>query len=284
METNYAADMSTDLYLETDTGVSLYVRDYGQGKPVVLVHGWPLSGDMWEYQVEQLVMNNFRVITYDRRGFGKSSQPWDGYDYDTLADDLKAVMDALALVNVALVGFSMGGGEVARYFSRHGGRNVSKAVFISSVAPYLVKTPDNPEGVPKEIFEKMEQGLKEDRIGFLEDFGKMFYGVGLLNKPVSQAFLQHDLMIASGASPHATLQCAKAFSSTDFRDDLPKVNVPALVIHGDSDKTVPMEASSERAARLIPDCRYLVYDGAPHGLFYTDKQKLNNDLINFLNS
>lgn len=277
-------DISSDMYIENEEGITLYVRDYGRGKPVILIHGWPLSGDMWEHQVEALVMNNYRVITYDRRGFGKSSQPWDGHNYDTLADDLKTIIDELDLTNITLVGFSMGGGEVVRYFSRHGGKNVEKAVLIASVTPFMLQTDDNPDGMPQEEADKMGQQIKEDRFAFLENFGKAFYGVGLLSKPVSSAYLQHDLAVASCASPHATLQCLKAFSSTDFRGEMHQVNVPTLVIHGDSDKTVPIALSSEKSAKLIPDCRYLVYGGAPHGLYYTEKEKLNQDLIEFLNS
>jgi pimeloyl-ACP methyl ester carboxylesterase len=282
---NYSAmEISSDIYIETESAISLYVKDYGRGKPVILIHGWPLSGEMWEYQIEALVMNNYRVITYDRRGYGKSSQPWDGHDYNSLVEDLKTVIDELELTDVTLVGFSMGGGEVARYLGRYGSNNISKAVFISSVTPFMLKTDDNPDGMPQEAIDKMAGQIREDRIDFLDGFGKTFYGVGLLSKPVSVPFLQHDLMIASCASPHATLQSLKAFSSTDFRGDLPKIDIPVLMIHGDSDKTVPIEISSEKAAKLIPDCRYLVYGGAPHGLFYTEKERLNQDLVEFLNS
>ena len=274
----------TNFYLETEPGVSLYVTDYGEGKPVILIHGWPLSGAMWEYQTEILVNNGYRVIAYDRRGFGKSSQPWNGYEYDTLADDLKVIIEELELTDVTLIGFSMGGGEVVRYFSRHGGQNVSKAVLVASVTPYMLKTDDNPDGVPQEVFDDMAEQMKNDRMAFLAGFSKTFYGVGLLNHPVSDAFLQHDLMVASMASPHATLECAKAFSTTDFREEMAFVKVPTLVIHGDSDKTVPIAPTGEKASKLIPDCRYLVYEGSPHGLFYTDKEKFNKDLLEFLNS
>lgn len=280
----FTGPAESDFYIETDSDVSIYVRDYGKGKPVVLVHGWPLSGDMWEYQIETLVKNNFRVITYDRRGFGKSSQPWSGYDYDTLADDLKEVVDELGLTEFALVGFSMGGGEVARYFGRHGGEGVSKAVFISAVTPYLLKTDDNEDGVPQEKFDERAETIREDRMAFLEDFGKTFYGVGMLSKPVSNAFLQNDINIAAAASPRATLECLKSFSTTDFRDDMRMIQVPTLFIHGDSDKNVPVEVSSLKAAKLVLNNRYLIYEGAPHGLFFTHKERLNKDLIDFLNA
>jgi non-heme chloroperoxidase len=274
----------TNLFIETEPGVRLYVTDYGEGKPVILIHGWPLSSDMWEYQTEALINAGLRVIAYDRRGFGQSSKPWNGYDYSTLAADLKSIVDKLELSDVTLIGFSMGGGEIVRYFNTYGSHNISKAALIASVTPYMLKTEDNPDGTPQEVFDGMAQKMTDDRMDFLEGFSKDFYGVGALSKPVSTAFLQHDLMVASCASPHATLECAKAFSSTDFREEMVSITVPTLVIHGDSDKTVPIKAAGEKASKLIPDCRYIVYDGAPHGLFYTEKDKLNKDLIDFIRS
>lgn len=262
--------------------IALSYKDYGQGKPVILIHGWPLSKEMWEYQLDALISQGLRVIKYDRRGFGKSSKPWDGYDYDAFADDLKAIITQLDLQDVALVGFSMGGGEVARYFSRHGGERVSRVVLISSVLPYLVQTDDNPNGVDESIFEEMVEKLSEDRIGFLDTFGKQFFGVNFLNHPVSAPLLEYYRGLASVASPRATEQCVIAFSETDFREDLRSINVPTLIIHGDSDKTVPIEASSNLTANLIAGSNYLVYPGAPHGLFYTHKDQLNVDLLDFL--
>ncbi|TRW98050.1 alpha/beta fold hydrolase [Flavobacterium gawalongense] len=273
-----------DKYIETAPGVKLYVKDYGEGKPVILIHGWPLSNEMWEYQIDALVQNNFRVITYDRRGFGKSSQPWNGYDYDTLSDDLKTIIDHLDLKEATLVGFSMGGGEVVRYFSRHGGKGVSKAVLIASVTPFQLKTDSNPDGVPQEKYDGMAEQIKEDRIGFLDSFGKTFFGVSFISKPISTPLLDYYRMLCSFASPRATLECAKSFSSTDFRKEMASVNVPTLIIHGDEDKTVPIEITSEIATKLIPDNKFIVYEGAPHGLFYIEKDKLNKDLIEFLNS
>ncbi|OAB27312.1 Pimeloyl-ACP methyl ester carboxylesterase [Flavobacterium fryxellicola] len=273
-----------DMYVETAPNVKLYVKDYGQGKPVILIHGWPLSNEMWEYQIDTLVQNNFRVIAYDRRGFGKSSHPWDGYDYDTLADDLGAIIEQLNLEQAALVGFSMGGGEVVRYFSRHGGKGVSKAVLISSVTPFQLQTDSNPNGVPQEKYDGMAEQIKADRIGFLDSFGKTFFGVSFISKPISTPLLDYYRMLCSFASPRATLECAKSFSSTDFRGEMASVNVPTLIIHGDEDKTVPIEISSEVATKLIPDNKFIIYEGAPHGLFYIEKDKLNSDLIEFLNS
>jgi pimeloyl-ACP methyl ester carboxylesterase len=282
-DSDYQLEIPTDMYIETDSGISIYLKDYGEGKPVILIHGWPLSGEMWEYQIETLVKAGLRVITYDRRGFGKSSQPWFGYDYDSMADDLREIIDELELTDVTLVGFSMGGGEVVRYFSRHGGKNVSKAVLVASIIPFMLQTGDN-DGVPREEFDKMSAQIREDRMAFLESFGKMFYGVNFIKKPVSQAYLQHDMMLAACASPRATLECLTAFSTTDFRSELPSLNVPTLLIHGDSDKTVPIELSSEKAVGLLPNSQLIVYDGAPHGLFYTEKDRLNADLITFISS
>lgn len=273
-----------DMYIETAPNVKLYVKDYGQGKPVILIHGWPLSNEMWEYQIDTLVQNNFRVIAYDRRGFGKSSQPWNGYDYDTLADDLKAIIEQLDLKEATLVGFSMGGGEVVRYFSRHGGKGVSKAVLISSVTPFQLQTDSNPNGVPQDKYDGMAEQIKADRIGFLDNFGKTFFGVSFISKPISTPLLDYYRMLCSFASPRATLECAISFSTTDFRREMASVNVPTLIIHGDEDKTVPIEITSEIATKLIPDNKFIVYEGAPHGLFYIEKDKLNKDLVEFLNS
>lgn len=275
---------STDKYIETADNVKLYVKDYGKGKPVILIHGWPLSNEMWEYQIDFLVQNNYRVIAYDRRGFGKSSQPWDGYDYDTLTDDLKEIIEQLQLENATLVGFSMGGGEVVRYFSRYGGKGITKAALISSVIPFLLKTDDNPDGHPREKSETTAAAIKEDRIGFVDNFGKTFFGVNIINKPLSNPLLEYYRMLCSFASPRATLKCAESFSFTDFRDELHTVNVPTLIIHGNDDKIVPIDLTSKKASELINDNTFIIYDGAPHGLFYTDKDKLNADLLNFLDS
>jgi non-heme chloroperoxidase len=274
-------------YIETSTDtvgnpVKINYNDYGVGKPVILISGWPLSKEMWEYQIDDLVNSGHRVIAYDRRGFGKSSQPWDGYDYDTLADDLKAIIDHLELEDVTLVGFSMGGGEVVRYFSRHGGLHVSSIVLIAAVTPYMLKTESNPDGVPQEAFDTMSDQLKNDRINFLDEFGKIFFGIGPLSKPLSTPLLEYYRTLCAVASPRATAACAKAFSSTDFRSEMKLISVPALIIHGDEDKTVPIDATGKQSAKAIPDSTFIVYEGAPHGLFYTERKKLNADLVNFL--
>lgn len=262
--------------------VHIHYEDLGTGQPIVFIHGWPLCGDMWEYQVSELVKEGFRCITYDRRGFGKSSHPLTGYDYDTLTSDLHALITELNLQNVVLVGFSMGGGEVARYFGKYGGERISKAVLISSVTPYMLKTSDNPDGVDHAVFDEMLAEMKKDRINFLDDFGKKFFGVTLLNHPVSTPMLEHYRTLAALASPIATQQCALSFSTTDFRQDIKAINVPVLIIHGDADKTVPIEASGNRTSALLPDAQYVVYAGEPHGLFFTNKDILNKDLIGFI--
>jgi len=262
--------------------VKIYYEEYGQGKNVVFIHGWPLSGSMWEYQLTQLPRQGMRCIAYDRRGFGRSDRPAAGYDYDTLAGDLKALLDELDLDNVTLVGFSMGGGEIAKYFSLYGGKRVSKVVLVSSVLPYMLQTDTNPEGVPQEIFDGMAKGMIDDRPTFFEAFNKDFFGVSLVKHPVTDAFLTHSLVQCMDANIMATLGCAKAFSSTDFRQDVPTIHVPTLVIHGDDDKTVPVKATGQEAARLINGAKLIVYEGAPHGLWFTEKDRLNQDLIDFI--
>lgn len=266
----------------TGEAVQIHYADYGKGVPVVLIHGWPLNMHMWEYQVNDLVNAGFRVIKYDRRGFGKSDKPWDGYDYDTLTDDLHALMTGLDLQNAVLVGFSMGGGEVVRYLSKYGSDRVARIVLISAVPPCLQQAGDNPDGVPEKVFTGMMAEMKEDRNNFLEDFGKKFFGVNVINKPVSKAMLEYYCMLGVMASPRATQECAKAFAQTDFRKDLENIAVPTLIIHGGADKTVPIGASSDRSSKMIRDCVYKVYEGAPHGLFYTEKETLNQDLVNFI--
>lgn len=261
--------------------VQLFYEDLGRGRPVIFIHGWPLSHEMWEYQLPAFTGSGFRCICYDRRGFGRSSRPMSGYDYDTLASDLKAVLDTLDLHDVILVGFSMGGGEVARYCSRYECARISKVVLLGSITPYMYKTPDNPEAVDPEVFDKMKEQISEDRMGFLESFGKQFYGVSMISHPVSTAHLENDRRLAAQASPLATLACAHSFATTDFRKDMAAIRVPALIIHGDADKTVPIEASAHRTADMIPDNELIVYQGAPHGFYFTDKQKLNEDLLRF---
>jgi non-heme chloroperoxidase len=270
-------------YVTTKDNVKLYVKDYdGGGRPVILLHGWPLSADSWEDQAVAFAEAGFRVIAYDRRGFGRSEQPWKGYDYDTLTDDLAAVINETGATDAALIGFSMGGGEVARYMSRYEGRNVVQAGLVSSVVPFMLKTPDNPDGTDQSVFDDMTKQMKEDRAKFFAGFFKDFYGVGYVTQPTSDEVIEASWIVAMQASLKATLDCAKAFSSTDFRSDLPAFRVPTLIIHGTGDKTVPIDAAGRAAAKGIANSRLIEYDGAPHGLLASHKQQVTNDLLAFL--
>lgn len=268
--------------LKTRDGAHIHYKDIGSGPPVVLIHGWPLTGDMWEYQTVALVEGGHRVIAYDRRGFGQSSHPATGYDYNVFADDLADLLNELDLTDVALVGFSMGGGEIARYLSRHGADRVSRAVLVSSVVPYLLKGPDNPNGADASVFEGMKADIREDRFAFLQSFAQTFYGIGWVTKPVSQGILDWSFTLAIMASPIATMACVDAFGKTDFRPDLPAFTIPTLVIHGTSDKTVPIDASGRAAAAGIVGAQFIEYEGEPHGLFATVPDRLNADLLGFL--
>lgn len=271
-------------YLEAKDKTDLYYYDWGTGIPVVLIHGWPLTSASWEYQARVLAQDGFRVIAYDRRGFGKSGWSYSGYDYDTLASDLDDLLTKLDLHGATLVGFSMGGGEVARYVARYGTTRVNKAVLVSAVTPYMLKTDDNPEGVDKAVFDGMVENLTKDRPAFLGAFGKAFYGVSLVKHPVSKEFLEFTSEMALSGSPKATLDLVRTFSETDFRKDLAGFTIPTLVIHGTSDATVPIDVSARRAVKLIPEAKLLEYEGEPHGLFATAPARLNQDLIAFLRS
>lgn len=269
-------------FVTAKDNTKLFYKDWGEGAPVVLIHGWPVNADMWESQAVFLANNGLRVISYDRRGFGRSDQPWNGYNYDTMADDLATLMDTLDLQSTTLVGFSMGGGEVARYLGKHGSARVARAALISAVTPYLFHGEDNPEGVHPDVFQGMYEGVQKDRPQFMIDFAPPFYGVGLINKKVSEGVLRATLMMAMQASPRATLECIRAFSETDFRADLQKVTVPLLVIHGTADKTVPIDASARRIPKLVPDVTLIEYDGEAHGLTTTAADRVNQDLLNFI--
>lgn len=269
-------------YITTNDNTKLYVKDWGVGRPVILLHGWPLSADSWDDQAMALADAGFRAIAYDRRGFGRSEQPWDGYNYDTLSDDLASVIKETDAKDAAIVGFSMGGGEVARYMSRHGGKNVSQVALISSIVPYMLKTDDNPNGTDKATFDQMTEAMKQDRAKFFAGFFKDFYGVGIISHPVSDELLEASRNTAMQASLKATLDCAKAFATTDFRPDLKSFTVPTLIIHGTADKTVPIDASARAAAKRIAHAKLIEYDGAPHGLFATHKEQFTADLLEFL--
>ena len=270
--------------IKTRDGTDLYVKDWGSGRPVVLTHGWPLNADMWDAQAMALAEHGFRAITYDRRGFGRSAQPWTGYDYDTLADDLADVMtETGADHDATIVGFSMGGGEIARYMSRHGGKGVVAAALVSSVVPYMLKTDDNPDGVPKETLDQIKDGIRADRAKFFRHtFVPGFFGAGLLSSPVSDDVLDAATATAMQAGLKPTLACVDAFGMTDFRGDLPAFRVPALVIHGTADQTVPIDCSGRAAAKGIAGSQLVEYDGEPHGLIVTASDRLSKDLLTFL--
>ena len=269
-------------HITTKDGVKLYIKDWGQGRPVVMAHGWPLSADSFDDLSLAIANSGMRAISYDRRGFGRSDQPWTGYDYDTLADDLAAVIEQTGAHDATLVGFSMGGGEVARFMSRHGCSNIKQAVLIASVVPYMLKAPSNPDGVDASQFEQMAKLIAEDRTSFWSGFFKDFFGVELLAHPVSAQTIEWARNTSMQAGLWPTLACAKAFSSTDFRDDLAAFRVPTLIIHGTADKIVPIEISSRKAASGIVGAQLIEYDGAPHGLFASHKTRLITDVLHFL--
>lgn len=271
-------------YIKTRDGTDLYVKDWGEGRPVILTHGWPLAADMWDAQAMALAKAGYRAIAYDRRGFGRSAQPWKGYDYDTFADDLADVMQAVgATADATIVGFSMGGGEIARYMSRHEGAGVVSAGLVSSVVPYMLKTADNPDGTPQEMFDKIAEGIETDRAKFFRHtFFPQFFGVGLLDHPVSDDILAMTTGTALHAGLYPTLASAKAFGTTDFRPDLPAFTVPTLIIHGTADKTVPIDAAGRAAAQAISQSELIEYDGEPHGLNVTAGDRLTKDLLAFV--
>lgn len=267
---------------ENSGNIDLYYEDHGSGRPVVLIHGWPLSGASWEKQVPVLIKEGYRVITYDRRGFGHSSKPTTGYDYDTMTEDLHRLMTNLDLRDATLVGFSMGGGEVARYLGAYGSERVDKAVFISAIPPFLLKTPDNPEGVDSSVFEGLENGVMTDRPAFLSQFFLNFYNADILGgKQVSDQILQLSWTIAAHASPTGTLDSISAWL-TDFREDLRRIDVPTLVIHGDADRIVPFLASGKRTPGLVRGSRLVVVEGGPHAITWTHAEIVNRELVDFL--
>ncbi|MGB5981176.1 MAG: alpha/beta hydrolase [Nonlabens sp.] len=262
--------------------VSIYFEDHGHGQPIVLVHGWPLSGAMWEYQVPDLVDAGFRVIKYDRRGFGNSSRPYSGYNYSKMAEDLHDLIKKLDLKDVILAGFSMGGGELAQYVDTFGTSNLSKLIFISSIAPFMMKTEDNPDGAPESVFEDMKKNVSEDRAGFLKGFGEGFVNYEDLKDRVSQGQLDYNFHIAVDASPKGSLDCIDAFGKTDLRKAMKKIDIPTLFIHGKEDNIVPSKPTSEQGHELVDGSKLEMIDGAPHGLYLTHKNELNKILLDFI--
>jgi len=267
---------------ENSGDIDLYYEDHGSGEPVVLIHGYPLSGASWEKQIPQLLASGRRVITYDRRGFGKSSQPTIGYNYDTFAEDLHKLVTHLKLRRFALVGFSMGGGEVARYIGKHGSKEVSHAVFVSSVPPFLLKTPDNPDGVEQSVFDGIQKAAIADRYVFFTEFFKNFFNTdALLGKRISEQAVQASWNVAAGSSATATVACVPTWYE-DFRKDLARVDIPTLVIHGDSDRIVPISAAGARTAQLVKGARLVTIKDGPHAVNWTHAEEVNSELVNFL--
>jgi non-heme chloroperoxidase len=267
---------------ENSSKIDLYYEDHGSGQPVVLIHGYPLNGASWEKQMPVLLNAGHRVITYDRRGFGKSSQPTAGYNYDTFAEDLHKLVTHLELRECALVGFSMGGGEVARYLGKYGSKDVRNAVIISGVPPFLLKTADNPEGVDGSVFEGIQKAVVVDRYAFFTEFFKNFYNTDvLLNKRVSEQAVQASWNVAAGASATASLACVPTWHE-DFRKDVNKIDVSTLVIHGDADRILPIKASGLRTAKLIKGARLVVVKDGPHCITWTHAEEVNAELVSFL--
>jgi non-heme chloroperoxidase len=267
---------------ENSTPIELYYEDHGSGSPVVLIHGWPLNGASWEKQTAALLATGHRVITYDRRGFGQSSKPATGYDYDTFAADLNQVLDTLDLDDVSLVGFSMGTGEVTRYLGRHGSKRVRKAVLIGALGPYLVKAPDNPLGVDRKVFDGIKTAITADRPKFLLEFLHNFYNYDVTGgKLVSDRVVEDNWRVACGASSIGTLKCVDAWIE-DFRKDIPRNDVPTLLLHGDADRILPPDATSRRLAKEIKNITFVELKGGPHGVLWTHADQINKELVRFL--
>jgi pimeloyl-ACP methyl ester carboxylesterase len=267
---------------ENSCNIDIYYEDYGSGKPVVLIHGWPLSSSSWEKQIPALIEAGYRVIAYDRRGFGHSSKPAFGYNYDTLAEDLNKIMIKLNLRDATLVGFSMGGGEVARYLSKYGSERVSEAVFMSAIPPFLLKTSDNPEGVDGSVFDGMKKAIKADRPAFLSEFFSNFYNVdSLKGTKISDEVVRLSWNIGASASPKGTLDCVSAWL-VDFREDLKRINIPVLIMHGDADRILPIASTGKRTPEFVKRSRLVVIEGAPHGMNWTHAAEINRELLTFL--
>ena len=267
---------------ENSGSIDLYYEDHGTGKPVVLIHGYPLSGASWEKQVPELLAAGFRVITYDRRGFGNSSKPTTGYNYDTFSDDLHKLVSHLKLRDFSLVGFSMGGGEIARYFGKHGSKGIKKAVFIGAVPPFLLKTQDNPEGVGQDVFDGIQKAIATDRYAFFTEFFKNFFNTDtLMGKRISEETVQACWNLAATSSAKASYDCVSTWHE-DFRKDLTRIDVPTLVIHGDADRIVPLSVSAEKTAKSVKGAKLVVISGGPHCITWTHADEVNSALVNFL--
>ncbi|MFM2302832.1 MAG: hypothetical protein RLZZ135_235 [Cyanobacteriota bacterium] len=295
--TNISATLPTQnsfarSFIETHDGTRLFYQDWGTGKPVVFVHGWGLGAAMWEYQMLALSVGvasleenrGLRCIAYDKRGCGRSEQPSFGYDFDTFADDLADLIEQLDLEDVILVGFSAGGGDVARYLSRHGTDRVAKTILINTITPFILKTDDNPEGIDQSIFDTMIKALEFDRPQYLTASAPSFFGLGLPTVSISPELMQWGIDLALQASPKATIEMVRAFYLTDFRSDLSAFTIPTLIIHGDRDLNHPISITGQKTAQAIPSSQFKIYEGAAHGLFVTHKEQLNRDLLVFIQS
>ena len=268
---------------QTRDGTRIRYKHVGEGRPVIFIHGWPLSGDSWDPIMMKFADAGFKAIAYDRRGFGRSDHAATGYDYDTFSDDLADLMKELGLTSdVGLVGFSMGGGEIARYLSRHEGKGVSRVALVSSIVPFMKKTDDNPDGVSQDTLDEMTKGMKTDFRGFFTDFFKDFYGDGWTSNKVSDEEKHWAWMTTMMSAQWATLQSAGAFANTDFRPDLASFNVPTLVVHGTKDKTVPIDATGRQVAEKVSGAKLIEYDGEPHAVFATQTERLGDDLLAFM--
>ncbi|MFF8763965.1 alpha/beta fold hydrolase [Nocardiopsis dassonvillei] len=273
-------------YVTTRDGVEIFYKDWGSGRPVVFIHGWPLNADAWEDQMKWVADNGFRGLAHDRRGHGRSGQPWSGYDFDTFADDLNDLMNHLDLQDVTLVAHSMGGGELARYIGRHGTRRVRQAVLLSAVPPIMVRSDTNPEGVPEEVLTGIKDGILRERSQFWRETAEGFFGANRPGNKVTQGNKDAFWFMAMHQSIEAGVRCVDAFGYTDFTDDLRRFDVPTLVVHGDDDQVVPIDATGRKSARIIPDATLKVYEGGSHGIALVpgDKERFNQDLLEFLKS
>lgn len=270
--------------ITTQDGTQIFYKDWGKGQPVVFSHGWPLNADAWDDQMNLVAANGFRGIAHDRRGGGRSSQPWEGNNMDTYADDLAALINALDLKDVILVGHSTGGGEVTRYIGRHGTGRVSKVVLVGAIPPLMLKTASNPDGLPIEVFDEIRRNLLADRSQYYKDLSLAFYGANRPGSKVSQGILDEFWLWSMGVGIKGAYDCVKAFSETDLTEDLKRNDVPTLIIHGDDDQIVPIADSALRSVKILKNATLKVYPGAPHGLFSTHKDQFNADLLAFLRS
>ncbi|QKW35113.1 alpha/beta hydrolase [Actinomadura sp. NAK00032] len=271
-------------HIKTRDGTEIYYKDWGTGRPVVFIHGWPLNADAWDDQMKAVADAGFRAIAHDRRGHGRSSQPWQGYDFDTFADDLNDLIDALGVWDVALVAHSMGGGELARYIGRHGTSRVSKAVLLSAIPPLMLQTGANPEGVPAQAFEDIKKGILNERSQFWMDTSENFFSANRPGTKATQGNRNAFWFMAMQESVKAGVDCVTAFSETDFTEDLRRFDIPTLIVHGDDDQIVPIDATARKSVEIIPDATLKVYEGGSHGIAMVpgDKERFNRDLIAFL--